>query len=204
MTTKKNSHSLSSLLVGATVAAGFFAGCGVEVRPRVPTFRAQAVVAAPVVVAEAGPAQTSPAYASAPMAAPDDVATVGQYQQSGGATAATAELVTIGSTLVGRVAQGAPRYYAIDLAAGDSVNMKAYTRRLHADASGLHTFTMQIIEPDEVKLKKDYTYADSHTEWNRKSMRATSNQTGQHWVKISSSHPVEFRVTISGAVPASF
>ncbi len=199
MTTKKNSHSLSSLLIGATVAAGFFAGCGVEVRPRVPTFRAQAVVAAPVVVAEAGPSHASPAYA--PAAAPDDVATVGQYQQSGGATAATAELVMIGSTLVGRVAKGAPRYYAIDLSAGDSVNMKAYTRMV---TGGSTNVSITLVEPDEVKLARIYTATYGNSEWDRESESASAKQSGRHWIKISAGASADYKVTISGAVPASF
>lgn len=199
---------LAPTLLGATMLAGFAAGCGVEVRPRMPTLHARATVAPATFTAEPAPAQGYAAGApagqaqSAPQggyaAMPDDVATVGQYQQSGGATKETAEVVTIGSTLIGRVAKGAPRYYVIDLAVGDTFDLKAYMKPLLKSGSG--TFKLKVFEPDDVRLGGITSYTYDETEWERKQTGMTAQQPGQHLVEVSADATIEYKYLINGNV----
>ncbi len=105
MTNRKPRRSIPILCLGATMLAGFAAGCGVEVQRKVPTLHARAVLAPATFSAESQPStptsHTAPPAQSGYEAMPSEVATAGQYQQSGGATPETAEVVTVGSTLIG-------------------------------------------------------------------------------------------------------
>jgi hypothetical protein len=130
---------------------------------------------------------------------PDEVATVGQYQQSGGATRETAEMVAIGSTLIGRVLMDAPRYYAIDLAAGDVVQFKAYTRLLKG---GSCNFSVKIIEPDDVVLEHLLGSTMSSLDWSRQQDRTAAKQDGRHLIRFSATRGIEFKLLISGATAA--
>tara|TARA_R110002096_G_scaffold239101_1_gene430722 strand:+ start:85507 stop:86085 length:579 start_codon:yes stop_codon:yes gene_type:complete len=189
--------------------AGLATGCGVEVRPRMPTLHARATVAPAAFTAEPAPAQGYVAGApagqaqSAPQggyaAMPDDVATVGQYQQSGGATKETAEVVTIGSTLIGRVAKGAPRYYVIDLAVGDVVQLKTYTRLLE---SGSRNLSIKLIEPDEVVLMSLLAYTSSDRDWSRDEDKVAAKQTGRHVIRVACHDGIDFKLLISGSAAA--
>ncbi|MCP4447620.1 MAG: hypothetical protein GY811_20115 [Myxococcales bacterium] len=205
MTRFTYSRSIPVLCLGAALLAGLATGCGVELRPRMPTLQARAVIAPASFVAEpapaSGPTQSYVAPAPAPtpvpvgQAMPADVATAGQYQQSGGATRETAEVVAIGSTLIGRVAEGAPRYYVIDLQAGDALNLKAYVRLIEDRSCNV---SVKLVEPDDVVLRHVYATASSSTDWGRDEAQMTAKQSGWHVVRVTAPRTVDFKLLISG------
>ncbi|MBL4633228.1 MAG: hypothetical protein JKY56_05120, partial [Kofleriaceae bacterium] len=130
------SRIAQGLGLGALLISGLGCDAGLTLRPKAPTFVAQA---------QFGPSSGTSTYAQpaapppAPMSAQGAAAfpvepaptLAGSYAQSGGMSAANAPLVALGTRIEGRVSKGAPRFYAVDLAVGDSLSFTMYARKLH-------------------------------------------------------------------------
>jgi hypothetical protein len=120
--------------------------------------------------------------------------------QSGGGSVETAEITTAGATITGRVAKGAPRFYAIDMAVGDSLSFKVYMQNL----SDMSYFEATLLEPDMVKLEGLGEYVNSGAStFERESFQATASQAGRHLFKVNSNYPTHYRIEITGVTRAA-
>lgn len=203
MTTTKNPQSPSStrfatrglkiFSIGILSMASLACNAGLELRPKAPSFEAQAEFGG-VATAEAVATTTSEPTSYAEGAEPAPSA--GRYAQSGGGSAETAEPTSSGSTVAGRVAKGAPRYYAIDLAVGDALSFKVYGSILSGSYSKLEA---SLTEPDMVDLGAATLFlSDGPEKTERESFAVTAVQPGRHYIKVTSDrHPIEYRIEIT-------
>lgn len=192
------SRIVTGIGLGGLLLAGASCDAGITLRPKAPTFVAQAQFGG---AAGVSAQPTSPSYVSAAepvagySAAPAPVAS-GSYQQIGGASAASATLAAIGTRIEGRVSKGAPRYFALNLSVGDSLALKMYVRKLDPDNNP--TVSFRLLEPDNVALAKQSEYVSAPmTEYERAEMSATAGQAGRHILMVKANHPSEFRIDIS-------
>ncbi len=128
---------------------------------------------------------------------PTETPTVAEYQQNGGTTVATAEGVAIGSTLLGRVAPKAPRYYFIDMKAGDTVKVTVYARALdrYSDVE------VEFREPDDVVLGSPSVFASKRDSWDRAVRSVTAKQDGRHMIYLKAEYAAaDYKVLFSGTV----
>jgi hypothetical protein len=175
--------------------ASLACNAGLELRPKTPTFEAQAEfggVATAEAVATTSSEPTSYANADGAESAPS----AGRYAQSGGGSPETAEPTSPGSTVAGRVAKGAPRFYAIDLAVGDALSFKVYGRQLSDSITRLEA---SLTEPDMVDLGSETVRLyDGPEKTVRESFAITAVQPGRHYLKVTSSNkPTEYRIEIT-------
>lgn len=193
------SQGLKFLSIGVVTLASLGCNAGLEIRPKRPTFAAQAEFGGVATAQAVAAPTTAPAYQAAP--APEGGPTANNYVQSGGGAVETAELTTAGATITGRVAKGAPRFYAIDLAVGDSLSFKIYMRQLE---KGYSSFYATLLEPDMVKLAGDYDHLDEGPDsLERKTFTATASQAGRHYLKVAGNDPIEYRIEITGVNQAA-
>ncbi len=187
--------------LGALLISGLGCDAGLTLRPKAPTLVAQAQFGASASTNTYAQPAPPPPPPSAPMSsegaagfpAEPAPALAGSYVQSGGMNAANAPVVALGTRIEGRVSKGAPRFYAIDLAVGDSLEFTMYVRKIGENASVKFRF----LEPDNVKLVRNHKYIAAPTsEYERSSMHATAGQAGRHILKVSADQPVEFRVDV--------
>ncbi len=193
--TRLASGGLKLLSAGAIAIATVGCTGGLQLRPPTPpSFEAQAELGGSASAqAEASPITDTSTYEAPPAEASPSP---GQFPQSGGGSFETAEITTPGSTIAGRVAKGAPRFYAIDLAVGDAISMKMYERVLNDKNSYVQ---VRLIEPDMVDLEEDEKFLHGGPEkLHRRNLQATAEQAGRHFIKIKSSEaPVEYRIEIT-------
>ena len=189
-------------ILGASILGLASLGCtgGLELRPKTPTFEAQAEFGgAATAHAVAAPSTASESY---PSAAPQEVGpTASNYVQSGGGSFETAEITNAGATIAGRVTKGAPRFYAIDLAVGDSLAFKVYMQQLTESA----VFKATLLEPDRVKLAgiSEYVWHEKGS-LERAEFNGTASQQGRHFIKVTAEeHPIEYRIEITGVNQAA-
>jgi len=191
--------------LGALLLTGLGCDAGLTFRPKAPTLVAQAQFGASASTSSSSSsstyAQPAPPPSSAPMSnegtagfpAEPAPALASSYAQSGGMNAANAPVVALGTRIEGRVSKGAPRFYAIDLAVGDSLEFTMYVRKIGENS----TVRFRFLEPDNVKLVRNHKYITAPTsEYERSSMHATAGQAGRHILKVSADKPVEFRVDV--------
>ncbi len=206
MTTIKNNRPLLTKrlaaqglkFLGAGVLSLAAIGCagGIDLQAKRPTFEAQAEFGGVASAQTVAPTSTAPAsYEAAPPA--EASGSTGPYVQSGGATLESAEIVTVGANVSGRVAKGAPRFYAIDLKVGDSISVKTYARKL-VEAGSTYCF-IDLLEPDSVSLaKRSLPLFDGPDSLEREQFSATAEQAGRHIVKVKTNiRPVEYRIEIT-------
>ncbi len=211
MTTIKSSHSINTkrfasrgrMILGATLIGLATMACtaGLDIRPKRPTFEAQAEFGG-VATAEAVATTNSAPVAGHASAPAEAGPAASNYAQSGGGSYATAEITTAGTTIAGRVAKGAPRFYAMDLAIGDSLSFKVYGREL---VDSYTHFQVIVMEPDMVDLSSSsISLMQGPEKLRRETFSATASQQGRHYIKVSSSEqPVEYRIEITGVTQAA-
>lgn len=193
-------NRLSIPLLFVSLSAASSCAAGISVRPKVPTFEAQADLG-PVATVDAN---SSAAYAEpAPVAGPAAYAepTMGVqspqsgFSRSGGATAETAQLIKVGDTITGSVTKGVPAYYAIDLQAAETLELKFLLRTLESDWEKMR---VRLVDPQRVLVRSgSFTVQGETSEQTRSNLRGTTTLTGRHLLKVTTDGPVAYQMQLA-------
>ncbi len=196
-------------LLGTLLIAGVACQAGLKVRHPVPTYSAHAQVGPSYGGASSGYGGGSDSsYAGSEYgggsayAAEPAYAEAAHYEQSGGLSLSAAAVIAPAGRLNGRVSKGAPRYYALDLAVGDSLAFTVYSRKLQGKSS----LEVVLLEPDSVRLDgvSIYSYQPT-TEYSRSKMQGTVKLAGRHILRVSSEgDPLEYRIDITSVNKAGY